>query len=116
MLKKILCVLTVALLLAFPDAQVLAIDADTVVTVKAAAEQGTAEAQYLLGVMYEKGRGVQQDYAKARKWWGKAAAQGYAEAQCDLGSMYAEGRGVLPDYTMAREWFEKAAAQGDAQA
>ena len=116
MLKKILCVLSVMLLLAFSNAQVLAVDADTVVAVEKAAAQGNAEAQYLLGVMYEKGRGVQQDYAKARKWWGKAAAQGYADAQCDLGFMYAEGQGVLQDYARAREWFEKAAAQGNAEA
>ena len=31
------------------------------------AEQGVAEAQFNLGVMYENGRGVRQDYAEAAK-------------------------------------------------
>ncbi|MCX5727856.1 MAG: sel1 repeat family protein, partial [Nitrospirae bacterium] len=33
------------------------------------AEQGDAAAQYNLGVLYEKGRGVPQDYTQARQWW-----------------------------------------------
>ena len=33
------------------------------------AEQGYAYAQYNLGVMYENGRGVRQDYAEAVKWY-----------------------------------------------
>ena len=33
------------------------------------AEQGDADAQYFLGVMYEKGNGVPKDYAEAVKWY-----------------------------------------------
>ena len=32
------------------------------------AEQGVADAQNLLGVMYDKGKGVPQDYKEAVKW------------------------------------------------
>ena len=32
------------------------------------ATQGHAKSQYLLGLMYSKGKGVQQDYSKAAKW------------------------------------------------
>lgn len=35
---------------------------------KLAAEQGFFSAQYLLGIMYCKGRGVPQDYIQAHKW------------------------------------------------
>lgn len=45
------------------------------------AEQGDAEAQLLLGDMYEAGRGVPQDYDVAVEWWAAAAAQGYPLAQ-----------------------------------
>ena len=41
------------------------------------AEQGVAEAQYHLAVMYEFGRGLPLDYAEAVKWHRKAADQGY---------------------------------------
>ena len=32
------------------------------------AEHGDADAQFNLGVMYDKGQGVSQDYAEAAKW------------------------------------------------
>ena len=55
---------------------------------KIKAEQGDAEAQYLLGVMYDYGRGVPEDAAEAVKWTLKAAKQGFAKAQYSLGFMY----------------------------
>ena len=45
------------------------------------AEQGVAEAQYNLGVMYDKGLGVPQDYKEAVKWFRLAAEQGNTEAR-----------------------------------
>jgi TPR repeat protein len=33
------------------------------------ADKGNADAQYNLGVLYEKGQGVPQDYAEAMKWY-----------------------------------------------
>ena len=76
------------------------------------AEQGVAEAQYHLAVMYEFGRGLPLDYAEAVKWHRKAADQGYAMAQNDLGVLYAKGQGVPQDDVKAAKWYEKAAAQG----
>ena len=49
-----------------------------------AAEQGHAGAQNNLGVMYNNGQGVQQDYESAAYWWGKAAKQGNVKAQKEL--------------------------------
>ena len=45
-----------------------------------AAEQSLVEAQVILGNMYSEGKGIEQSYSKARKWWTKAAAQGNEEA------------------------------------
>ncbi len=45
------------------------------------AEQGHAEAQSNLGVMYTNGQGVPQDDTEAVKWYRKAADQGHARAQ-----------------------------------
>jgi len=50
------------------------------------AEQGHAIAQFNLGVMYDKGEGVEKDYDEAFKWYRKAAEQGDADAQYNLGS------------------------------
>ena len=49
-----------------------------------AAEQGYAEAQSILGTIYEEGQGVEQDYKEAVKWYQLAGEQGNAEAQINL--------------------------------
>jgi TPR repeat protein len=77
------------------------------------AEQGDAEAQFELGRMHDKGRGVDQSDAEALKWYRKAAEQGHAKAQFNLGVMYVRGRGVDQNDTEAVKWYRKAADQGD---
>jgi TPR repeat protein len=49
-------------------------------------------AQYSLGCMMRKGRGVPQDYSEAARWLCLAAAQGYVAARFELKSMVAYGR------------------------
>jgi len=80
------------------------------------AEQGNAGAQDNLGMMYDKGKGVTQDYQEAAKWYRLAAEQGYATAQNNLGVMYVMGKGVTQDYVHARMWFNLAARKGDEDA
>ena len=80
------------------------------------AEQGLADAQYNLGVMYAKGEGVPHDYAEAGKWFRMAAEQADADAQYILGVMYYNGQGVPQDYAEAVKWFRMAAEQGHAGA
>ena len=58
------------------------------------AQDGDPEAQNLLGVLYDNGQGVAQDYQSARAWFEKAAARGHASAQYHLGFMFEAGRGV----------------------
>ena len=80
---------------------------------KPLAEQGVSEAQYNIGFMYFKGWGVQQNYAEAAQWFGRAAEQGNADAQFFLGLSYSAGRGVQQDPERAVYWYRKAAEQGD---
>ena len=80
------------------------------------AEQGDAEAQTVLGLMYANGEGVPEDARQAEYWWRKAAAQGLAEAQFNLGSMYANGESIPEDDIQAAYWWRKAAEQGFAEA
>ena len=49
-----------------------------------AADQGSAEAQYRLGLMYRNGEGVAADTAAARQWLRRAADQGHPEAEQTL--------------------------------
>jgi TPR repeat protein len=80
------------------------------------ADQGDAHAQFALGFMYDRGYGVQQDYAEAMRWYHKAADQGLATAQFSTAFMYNRGYGVQRDYDEAMRWYRKAADQGDAGA
>ncbi len=52
------------------------------------ANEGDADAQYNLGLMYDGGKGVPLDDAEAVKWYRLAADQGDADAQTNLGLMY----------------------------
>jgi uncharacterized protein len=83
---------------------------------KPLAERGDARAQFNLGMMYEIGRGVPQNYAEMLKWYRKAADQGHALAQFNVGLQYSKGRGVPRDYAEGVKWFRKAADQGDVDA
>lgn len=74
-----------------------------------AAKQGDASAQYNLGIAYEDGYGVTQDYAQAATWFRKAAEQGDASAQYALGILYYQGQGVTQDYAEACFWITLAA-------
>ncbi len=80
------------------------------------AEQGLADAQNILGVMYGKGQGVPQDDAEAVKWYRLAAEQGDAQAQFNLGFRYSKGRGVPQNDAEAVKWWRLAAEQSYAAA
>lgn len=84
--------------------------------IKPLAEKGDATAQYRIGRMYKKGKGVRPDMAEAAKWYRKAAEQGHADAQYNLGVLYRKGQGVPLDLAETVTWHRKAAAQGHADA
>ena len=85
---------------------------DDLDTVRQAAEQGDATAQFNLGNMYANGEGVPQDDAEAVRWYRLAAEQGLASAQLNLGVMYATGDGVPEDKAETVQWYRQAAEQG----
>jgi uncharacterized protein len=75
---------------------------------------GNAWAQFNIGLMYNKGAGVSQDYSEAAKWFRMAAESGEPKAQFNLGNKYVNGQGVSQDYSEALKWYRLAADQGDA--
>ena len=91
-------------------------DAEAVTWFRKAADQGNADAQNVLGLMYDNGQGVPQDYVEAVTWFRKAADQGVADAQFNLGIVYGSGRGVKQGYAEAVTWYRKAAEQGHVMA
>jgi len=83
---------------------------------KVLAEEGSAEAQYNLAILYKQGKGAMQDASVAVEWFRKAADQGLASAQYYLGHLYDTGEGVKQDFVLAKDWYAKAAEQGNASA
>jgi len=82
-----------------------------------AAQQGDAEARFMLGLFYLEGRGVEQSTNMAASQFKLAATQGQARAQFVLGLMYYHGRGdIMKNEKMAKHWLTKAAMQGLADA
>jgi len=80
------------------------------------AEGGNADAQTMLGIIYEEGQGVSQDYTAALTWYRRAADQGHPDAQFYLAYMHDLGKGVPIDPAAAANWLSKAADQGHADA
>ena len=73
---------------------------------KPLAEKGAAQAQNILGVMYDKGQGVPQDYVQAHMWFNLAAAQGVkqaAEARDRLAPKMSSAQ-IEEAQRLAREW------------
>lgn len=68
--------------------------------------------EYLMGVMYEYGYGVDADIQEALRWYRAAADQGLPQAQNSLGFMYSLGLGVKRDAERAAYWLHCAAEQG----
>jgi uncharacterized protein len=97
-------------------AQKTEIDQRSVAEIKAKAEAGDANSEYILGLCYDEGKGVAKDQVEAAKWYRKAAEQNHAKAQYNLGVRYDEGKGVEKDQVEAVKWFRKAAEQNHANA
>ncbi len=77
--------------------------------VKAAAEQGEAEALLFLGRSLRYGIRTAKDPAQARLWLQRAAAAGAPEAQGALGEMLVDGEGGPRDWTAAEPLLRAAA-------
>ena len=87
-------------------------DPDPITEIRRLAEQGDVDAQFTLGVMYDRGEGVPQDDTEAVRWYRLAADQGLVTAQYNLGVMYATGEGVPENDAEAVRWYRLAADQG----
>tara|TARA_R110000868_G_scaffold1844_11_gene14634 strand:+ start:15645 stop:16307 length:663 start_codon:yes stop_codon:yes gene_type:complete len=81
------------------------------------AKKGSARAQFLLGMLYERGvPGHGKDLAKAHTWFLKAAEQGHPMAQYKVGASFHFGTGVTADRAQAVSWYRRAAGNGVAEA
>lgn len=79
---------------------------------KQKAEQGNPEAQYMIGWMYQTGKGADKNNDAAINWYGKAASTGHLSAQNNLCAAYLQDK----NFGDAAPWCEKAANQNHPRA
>jgi hypothetical protein len=65
------------------------------------AKAGDAKAMTTLGLIYQQGEGVKQDYERAYEWYLKAMAKGDGDAFNNIGVMFRDGLGVEPNLKVA---------------
>jgi TPR repeat protein len=68
------------------------------------ADAGDPVAQYFLGEMHLRGKGVDQNFEQAAAWYEKAAVGGHADAQSAIGSLEMLGLGVARHPTSGYFW------------
>lgn len=85
-------------------------------SLRTAAANGNAEAQFEVANRYAKGHGVKRDYEKAWRWYHHAAAQSFAPAQYMLAALYERGLGTKRDLEQAKAWYERASDLGNVKA
>ena len=86
--------------------------------IRKAADQGLAEAQHNVGMLYYHGYGVAENQRDCRELGSSARrCRNWLDAEYMLGLAYHEGKGVELNYQLAKHWFKKGAlkAYGNAQ-
>ncbi|WP_395370021.1 tetratricopeptide repeat protein [Komagataeibacter diospyri] len=92
-------------------------DPDAVAALIRAADSGLPTAQYMLGLLHERGWGLSLDRTQAEQWYARAAVQGVRPAQARYGALLLEDIGSRPRNAMTAEtWLRRAALAGDREA
>ncbi|MGI9393917.1 MAG: tetratricopeptide repeat protein [Boseongicola sp.] len=82
-----------------------------------AAQEGNADAEELIGVLYASGLGVERDDIRAFEWYLRASMKGHPGAQSGVGWYYEVGRGMpVPDLVRAYMWYVLSTIGGDPDA
>lgn len=85
-------------------------------SLRLAAAQGDASAQFEVASRLAEGKGAAQDLKQAVQWYRRAADNGFAMAQFRLGTLFERGVGVKANTTRAQVWYARAAEQGNVKA
>jgi len=80
---------------------------------QSSASQNKPDAQFVLGYLYEHGKGLPLDYSKAAENYRRSALQGYSSAETNLGGLYHQGNGVPLDPAISFHWYQLAAQHGN---
>ena len=83
--------------------------------VKQASDLGWADADYLLGVMYREGTGVDRDIEESVRLMERAADNGHSRAMTVLAEQYLQGKYVPRDPEKAFRFYMMSASSGNAR-
>jgi|SRR6185312_17242249 len=70
-------------------------------------KKGASTATFILGTMYEEGKGVPVDVRKAIEYFETAADQGAYLPCVRLARIYAHGKAYAPSPDLAAEWYQR---------
>jgi localization factor PodJL len=82
-------------------------------SLRLAAANGDASAEFEVAARMAEGKGTNQNFAEAIRWYQRSAAKGFAQAQYRLGTLYERGLGAKKDIGRAKVWYQRAAEQGN---
>ena len=85
---------------------------DSIIQFKWLAQYGDDDALYNLGVHYDNGDGVEQNFQRAKTYYEQAAKAGNHLAMTNLASMYYNGRGTGKDVIRSAALYKTAAEAG----
>lgn len=85
-------------------------------SLRLAAANGDPSAEFEVGARLAEGKGTDQNFKDAAKWYQRSADRGFAQAQYRLGTLYERGLGVKADEARAKEWYQRAAERGNIKA
>ena len=83
---------------------------------KQSAGSGIGNAQFFLGIFYEKGKGVNKNLKRSLDWYLKSAQQENEWAQLRIGQLYHYGIGVKKNLKKAHDWYTKSSKNGNGSA
>jgi localization factor PodJL len=85
-------------------------------SLRLAAANGDASAEFQVAARYAEGKGVQQNFQEAVKWYRRSAGRGFALSQYRLGTLHERGLGVEKDVRRAQVWYQRAASLDNVKA
>ena len=80
------------------------------------AESGDGQAMNNLGVLYDQGKGLEEDPGRAGYWVERSARAGPPAGISNYGRMLESGRGIAENPQEAARWFDRAAREGQPEA
>ncbi len=82
-------------------------------SMRIAAAKGDPSAEFEVATRLAEGKGTDQDFKEAHRWYQRSAAQGFAQALYRLATLHERGLGTKADVSRAKVMYQRAAELGN---